>query len=554
MWRARKRRSWQIELPHIGEVCLGACRPRKSSIRSSTAASSNDEDLTLSMRPVRAWVLLFHSSIAASTSSGWRTTRTGASARVFSCESVTTIATSMMRSLSGSRPVISMSSQIRLFWSCAMPLFPGLLCKMALSHNRLRPMHWFTAVFLIALVLSTVVRLWLSRRHIEPIAAHRDAVPAEFSEHLALAAHQKAADYTIAKARLGIFETLAAAALLLGFTLGGGLQLLSEAWERVFEAGGYAHGIALIVSVALVSGIVDLPFGLYRTFVIEARFGFNRMSLALFLADLAKLAALGALLGIPLVFLVLWLMARMGSTWWLYVWLAWVAFNLLLATIYPTLIAPLFNRFSPLEDADLRGRIESLLAKCGFRARGLFVMDGSKRSSRGNAYFTGFGAAKRIVLFDTLTSRLAPPEIEAVLAHELGHFSRHHVWKRMALVFGASLAFLWLLGWLIGQDWFYAALGVRSRSTAMALVLFFMVAPVFTFLLQPLASWYSRFHEFEADAYAARVADPRDLARALVKLYKDNATTLAPDPLHSAFYDSHPPAVLRIARLQTQRT
>jgi len=414
-------------------------------------------------------------------------------------------------------------------------------------------MHWLTFAFLIALALATVVRLWLSRRHIEHVAAHRDAVPKEFSEHIALAAHQKAADYTISKARLGVFETLAAAALLLGFTLGGGLQLLSEAWERVLEAGGYAHGIALIVSVALISSIVDLPFGLYRTFVIEARFGFNRMSLALFLADLAKLAALGALLGIPLVFLVLWLMARMGSAWWLYVWLAWVAFNLLLATIYPTLIAPFFNRFSPLEDADLRGRIESLLAKCGFRARGLFVMDSSKRSSHGNAYFTGFGAAKRIVLFDTLISRLAPPEIEAVLAHELGHFSRHHVWKRMALVFGAGLAFLWLLGWLVGQDWFYAALGVRSQGTAMALVLFFMVVPVFTFLLQPLASLYSRLHEFEADAYAARYADARDLVRALVKLYQDNAATLTPDPLHSAFYDSHPPAVTRIARLQAHR-
>src|SRR6266700_1512300 len=313
MWRARKRRSWQIELPHIGEVRLGTCRPRKSSILSSTAASSSGEDLTLSMSPVRAWVLLFHSSIAASTSSGWRTTRTGASARAFNWESVTTIATSMMRSLSGSRPVISMSSQIRLFWSCAMPLFPGLLCKMALSHNRLRPMHWFTIVFLVALALTTATRLWLARRHIQHIATNRSELPAEFSGHIPLEAHQKAADYTTAKARLGMID-----------------------------------------SVALVSGIVDLPFGLYRTFVIEARFGFNRMSLALFLADLAKLAALGALLGIPLVFLVLWLMARMGSAWWLYVWLAWVTFNLLLAVIYPTLIAPLFNRFSPLEDAGLR--------------------------------------------------------------------------------------------------------------------------------------------------------------------------------------------------------
>jgi len=415
-------------------------------------------------------------------------------------------------------------------------------------------MHWFTIVFFIALALATAVRLWLSRRHIGHIAANRDAVPAEFSGRITLAAHQKAADYTTAKTRLGAIETLAAAALLLAFTLGGGLQLLSEAWERAFVAGAYAHGIALIVSVALISSVVDLPFSLYRTFVIETRFGFNRTSLALFLADLAKFAALGALLGIPLVFFVLWLMARMGGIWWLYVWLTWVEFNLLVVAVYPTLIAPLFNRFSPLENADLRTRIEALLAKCGFRARGLFVMDNSKRSSHGNAYFTGFGAAKRIVLFDTLISRLAPPEIEAVLAHELGHFSRHHVWKRMALAFGASLAFLWLLGWLIGQEWFYAALGVRSQGTAMALVLFFMVAPAFTFLLQPLASLYSRLHEFEADAYAARHADARNLVGALVKLYQDNAATLTPDPLHSAFYDSHPPAMLRIARLQGYRT
>jgi STE24 endopeptidase len=414
-------------------------------------------------------------------------------------------------------------------------------------------MHWFTAVFLAATALTTVVRLWLSRRHIRHVFANRNAVPAEFVGRIPLAAHQKAADYTIAKARFGLWETLTAAVLLLAFTLGGGLQFLSEAWEHAFEAGGYAHGVALIVSVVLVSSALDLPFSLYRTFVIEARFGFNRMSLALFFADLAKQTALGALLGIPLLLCVLWLMGRMGDGWWIYVWLTWVAFSLIVHILYPTLIAPLFNKFSPLEDAHLRSRIESLLTKCGFRSRGLFVMDNSKRSSHGNAYFTGFGAAKRIVLFDTLISRLAPPEIEAVLAHELGHFSRHHVWKRMALVFGASLAFLWLLGWLIGQEWFYAALGVRSQSTAMALVLFFMVMPVFTYLLQPLASLYSRMHEFEADAYAARVADPRDLVRALVKLYQDNATTLTPDPLHSAFYDSHPPAVLRIARLQTQQ-
>jgi len=412
-------------------------------------------------------------------------------------------------------------------------------------------MHAFTLVFLVALALATLTRLWLSLRHIAHVTANRSAPPAEFSERIPLAAHQKAADYTAARTRLGMLETLISVALLLAFTLGGGLQLLSELAERLFEAGGYAHGITLIVSVVLISGVIDLPFGLYRTFSIEARFGFNRTSLGLFLADLGKAAALAALFGIPLLLLVLWLMEKMGALWWLYVWATWVSFNLLAATVYPTLIAPLFNRFSPLQDASLRERIESLLVKCGFRSRGLFVMDSSKRSSHGNAYFTGFGSAKRIVLFDTLLSRLDPPEIEAVLAHELGHFSRHHVWKRMALLFGVSLAFFWVLGWLIDQGWFYEALGVRSQGTAMALVLFSMAAPVFAFPLQPLASLYSRRHEFEADAYAAHHADPRDLIRSLVKLYQDNASTLTPDPLYSAFYDSHPPASMRIARLQS---
>jgi STE24 endopeptidase len=411
-------------------------------------------------------------------------------------------------------------------------------------------MHAFTLVFLVALALSTLTRLWLSLRHIAHVTAKRDALPAEFSERVPLAAHQKAADYTAAKTRLGMLETLVSVALLLAFTLGGGLQLLAGLAERLFEGGGYAHGITLIVLVVLVSSIIDLPFGLYRTFSIEARFGFNRTSLRLFLADLGKAAALAALFGIPLLLLVLWLMERMGALWWLYVWAAWVSFNLLASIIYPTVIAPLFNRFSPLQDADLRERIETLLANCGFRSRGLFVMDNSKRSSHGNAYFTGFGSAKRIVLFDTLLSRLDPPEIEAVLAHELGHFSRHHVWKRMALLFGVSLAFFLVLGWLIDQGWFYEALGVRSQGRAMALVLFSMAAPVFAFPLQPLASLYSRRHEFEADTYAAHHADPRDLIRSLVKLYQDNASTLTPDPLYSAFYDSHPPASMRIARLQ----
>jgi STE24 endopeptidase len=321
----------------------------------------------------------------------------------------------------------------------------------------------------------------------------------------------------------------------------------------VFATGGYAHGIALVVSAVAAGSILDLPFSVYRTFVVEAKFGFNRMTPALFLADLAKQTALGAALGVPVLGAVLWLMDRMGEWWWLYVWLFWMSFNLLVLTLYPTVIAPLFNKFSPLDDASLKSRIEALLAKCGFTSKGLFVMDSSKRSSHGNAYFTGFGAAKRIVLFDTLITRLAPAEVEAVLAHELGHFKHRHVAKRMVLLFVASLAFLWLLGFLIGKDWFYLGLGVQTQGTAMALMLFFMVLPVFTFLLQPLASLYSRMHEYQADAYAARQASPDDLVQALVKLYQDNAATLTPDPLHSAVYDSHPPAALRIARLQALR-
>jgi len=410
-------------------------------------------------------------------------------------------------------------------------------------------MHPFTLAFLIAIAVTTATRLWLARRHVLHVGAHRDVVPAEFASTITLAAHQKAADYTSEKTRLSAVETVVSAAVLLAFTLGGGLQALSDAWARTLQAGGYGHGIALIASVVVISALIELPFSVYRTFIVEERFGFNRMTPHLFVTDLLKHAAIGAALGLPLLFLVLWLMDRMGSLWWLYVWLAWMAFNLLVLAIYPTVIAPLFNKFTPLEDQTLKGRIEALLARCGFRAKGLFVMDGSRRSSHGNAYFTGLGAAKRIVFFDTLMRRLAPQEIEAVLAHELGHFKHRHVVKRIAVISAVSLGFLALLGYLIEQDWFFHALGVETRSTALALLLFFMALPAFTFLLQPLGSLYSRKHEYEADAYAADHADAAHLVQALVKLYQDNAATLTPDPVHSAFYDSHPPAALRIARL-----
>jgi STE24 endopeptidase len=407
-----------------------------------------------------------------------------------------------------------------------------------------------TWLFLAALGAASATRLWLAQRQIRYVQAHRDAVPRMFAEAIPLAAHQKAADYTVAKARLAMLDILVGAAALLALTLGGGIDWLTLQWARLAEPQGLWHGTALIASAVALLSALELPLALYRTFVIEARFGFNRITPRLFLADLAKQAVLAAALGIPLVVLVLWLMQAMGEAWWLYVWIAWMGFNLLVLLIFPTFIAPLFNRFTPLADPSLAKRIEALLERCGFRSSGLYVMDGSKRSSHGNAYFTGFGAAKRIVLFDTLLARLAPPEVEAVLAHELGHYKRHHVWKRVALLFAVSLGLLWGLGQLIDERWFYEGLGVSTPSTAAALLLFMLVVPVFTFFLQPLSSLYSRRHEFEADAYAAAHASAAELGRALVKLYQDNAATLTPDPVHSAFYDSHPPAAIRIARLK----
>jgi len=406
----------------------------------------------------------------------------------------------------------------------------------------------FTFLFLAAFALTLAGRLWLTLRQIRYVAAHRAAVPAGFTERISLAAHQKAADYTVDRNRMAILTTLVDAALLLAFTVGGGLAWLHEFWAAHVD--GLIYGLALIFSVMVIGAAIDLPFALYRQFVIEARYGFNRMTLALFFADLLKHTLLGIVIGAPVILAVLWLMAVMGSAWWFWVWLFWSAFNLLILFVYPTWIAPLFNKFSPLADGEMKSRIEALLSRCGFRSSGLFVMDGSKRSSHGNAYFTGFGNNKRIVFFDTLLARLAPPEVEAVLAHELGHFRRRHVLKRIVLMFAASLGFLWLLGQLIDAPWFYTGLGVPAQSTALALILFFLVVPVFTFPFTPVLSQISRRHEFEADAYAAAQTEAGDLSRALVKLYEDNAATLTPDPLHSLFYDSHPPAAVRIARLQ----
>jgi len=409
----------------------------------------------------------------------------------------------------------------------------------------------FSTLFIATLLLTTLTRLWLAQRQLHHVASRRNQVPPEFAGQIDLAAHHKAADYTAAQTRLAVLTVLFEAAVLLGLTLGGGIQWLADFWLHQLEQ-PILQGMAIIVSVLLLNGLLEMPFNLYRTFGIEARFGFNKMTLALYLADLVKGLLIGGLLGLSLLYGVLWLMMQMGANWWLEVWGVWAGFNLLLLFIYPTFIAPLFNQFKPLTDEALKSRIEILLRKCGFASNGLFVMDGSKRSAHGNAYFTGFGRNKRIVLFDTLLQRLSPDEIEAVLAHELGHFRHRHVAKRIAFSFVLSLAFLWLLAQLMQADWFYAGLGLSAPpSASLALLLFFMVLPVFSFPLHPLTSWLSRRHEFEADAYAARQTDAGQLIGALVKLYQDNAKTLTPDPLYSTFYDSHPPALLRIAHLHT---
>jgi len=405
----------------------------------------------------------------------------------------------------------------------------------------------FSLAFLIALMLMVAIRRWLSQRQISHVLAHRSAVPEQFAARIELPAHQKAADYTVTQTRFGRINLAFEVVLLLAFTFGGGLQALHEFWSTRLD--GLSYGLALIFSVLAISSLIDLPLSFYRQFVIEEKFGFNRMTLKLFVADLVKQTLLGLVIGTPVLLAILWLMAQMGSFWWLYVWLFWCSFNLLILFIYPTWIAPLFNKFSPLDDDALKARIEALLKRCGFATSGLFVMDGSKRSNHGNAYFTGFGKTKRIVFYDTLLSRLQASEVEAVLAHELGHFKHRHVVKRIALLFAMSLGFLAVLGQLMNAEWFFKGLGVSAQNTTLALVLFFFVVPVFTFLITPLMSVFSRRHEFEADRYAAQNASADDLIRALVKLYEDNAATLTPDPLHSLFYDSHPPAAIRIGRL-----
>ena len=440
----------------------------------------------------------------------------------------------------------------------------------------------FTLVFAAVLVLGLLVKFYLASRQIRHVALHRGQVPAAFAGTISLQAHQKAADYTISKARFGMLEAAFGTVLLLGWTLLGGIDALNQLLINSGLAGygSLAPQLALLAAFGLISGLLELPFTLYSTFRIEERFGFNKMTFKLWLVDLLKSTLVGIVIGLPIVALILWLMGSAGSLWWLWAWGAWMGFNLLVLVLYPTVIAPLFNKFQPLEDEALKARVTALMQRCGFAAKGLFVMDGSKRSAHANAYFTGFGAAKRVVFYDTLLKQLSPGEVDAVLAHELGHFKHKHIIKRIVSMFAMSLAGFALLGWLSSQAWFYTGLGVRPNiaptlgaiasalppqgtfapwggpatlmtapNDALALLLFMLVVPLFSFFVSPLFAQFSRKHEFEADAYAVSQTDGKDLQSALLKLYQDNASTLTPDPVFVKFYYSHPPASERLARM-----
>jgi STE24 endopeptidase len=414
-------------------------------------------------------------------------------------------------------------------------------------------MNWFSYIFLSTLGCGLLLQLWLLQRQRNHVLSHRNEVPEAFSNHVSPSQHHKAADYTVARVDLWTKETLIGSVLLLAWTLGGGLQLVQNTWDSmVLDYEPLILGTGFILSVSLISGFVDLPFSIWRTFVLENRYGFNRTTPAQFAKDLLLNLLLSLILGVPIILVVLWLMQTAGELWWLAAWLFWTGFALLMSWAYPTLIAPLFNKFAPLEDEQLRLRIQQLLDRCGFTSKGIFVMDGSKRSSHGNAYFTGLGKNKRIVFFDTLLAHLETEEMEAVLAHELGHFKRRHILKGLLIMVVSSLLGLALLGWLIQQSWFFNGLGVTTESNAIALLLFMMAAPVFSQFLQPLMAKLQRKHEFEADDYAVEQTGAEPMISSLVKLYKENASTLTPDPLYSAFHDSHPPAPVRIAYLSSK--
>ena len=419
----------------------------------------------------------------------------------------------------------------------------------------LPPSLLMSLAFCLLLLSSLLLKLWLASRQIRHVAAHRHAVPAAFAAKVPLAAHQKAANYTIAKLRLGLLEITVGAALTLGWTLLGGLSLLNQ-WLAAGIHQPLLQQLALLATFTAINGALDLPLGLYQTFVLEQRFSFNKTTLRLWLQDLLKSSLLGAAIGLPFAALVLWLMAATGTLWWLWVWATWMGFNLLAMLVYPTWIAPWFNQFKPLQDPQLQARVTALMERCGFQSKGFYVMDGSKRSAHANAYFTGFGASKRVVFYDTLLAQLAPAEVDAVLAHELGHFSHRHITKRIAVLFALSLAGLALLGFLAGQEWFYTGLGVvpnvASANDALALLLFMLVLPLVSSFASPLLAQLSRRHEFEADAYAVRQTSATALADALLQLFEDNASTLTPDPVYVRFYYSHPPASERLARILGQ--
>ena len=415
----------------------------------------------------------------------------------------------------------------------------------------------WTVAFSTALLLGVLTKLYLSGRQVRHVAQHRSSVPQAFADRISLAAHQKAADYTLAKSKLATVDLAWSTAVLLGWTLMGGLSLLDQ-WISASGLGQTSpllRQVALVAGFALIGGLLDLPLSWYSTFRLEERFGFNKTTPALWLGDLLKSTVVGALIGLPIVALIVWLMGSTGALWWLWAWAVWMGFNLLILVLYPTVIAPLFNKFEPLQDEQLKSRVTALMQRCGFSAKGLFVMDGSKRSAHANAYFTGFGAAKRVVFYDTLLKQLNPGEVDAVLAHELGHFKHKHILQRIAMLFGLSLGGLALLGWLSQQVWFYTGLGVMPQlgaaNDALALLLFLLVVPVFSYFVSPLSAHLSRRHEFQADAYACRQTSGGDLGSALLKLYQDNASTLTPDPLYARFYYSHPPASERLSRLNT---
>ena len=409
-------------------------------------------------------------------------------------------------------------------------------------------LHIFTLLFLAMLFISTLMRLYLSQRQINYISQHRAKVPDSFTKNITLEDHHKAADYTTAKVKFGRLPLFYEVILLLIWTLGGGLQWLDQN-ILALDLNPIMTGISVILVFSFISSLLELPFSLYSTFVIEEKFGFNRTTIKTFISDMIKGSLLGLAIGVPLLYVILWLMEQTGDLWWIYTWLVISGFSVFMMWVYPTWIAPIFNKFEPLEEGETLKRITNLLQRCGFNSNGIFVIDGSKRSSHGNAYFSGFGRNKRIVFFDTLLKMLSDDELEAVLAHELGHFKKKHIIKGILISFTTTLIGLAVLAWLMKAEWFYSALGVNQASTYMALLLFTLVMPAFTFIFQPLFSIFSRKNEFEADAFAAEQTDAKYLIHALVGLYRENANTLTPDPLYSAFYDSHPPAPVRIAQL-----